>query len=271
VVLYSINVFITFMLSQAGMVRHWWQVRDHFGPWKKKLAVNGVGLILTVSILISIVSMKFNEGGWITLLVTGVLIALVIVVKRHYVKTGKILQRLDGLVTAADLEMTHKEGQPLPEVPYDPQAKTAILLVNGFNGLGLHTLFNIFRMFKDTFRNFVLVQVGLVDAEALKAAREMGDIQAKVSRDLDRYVTYLRIKGYHAEGIPLMGVDVADEITQAVPEIMRRYPDAVFFGGQLVFPEEGVFPRWLHNYTVFAIQRRFYYLGIPVVLLPVRL
>ena len=44
VVLYSINVFITFSLSQLGMVRHWWQERRAVAGWKKKIAVNGVGL-----------------------------------------------------------------------------------------------------------------------------------------------------------------------------------------------------------------------------------
>ena len=50
VVLYSINVFITFSLSQLGMVRHWWSVRHEQTHWKKKIIVNGVGLLLTVFI-----------------------------------------------------------------------------------------------------------------------------------------------------------------------------------------------------------------------------
>jgi hypothetical protein len=40
VVLYSINVFITFFLSQLGMVRHWWQVRGKEDGWEKKLFIN---------------------------------------------------------------------------------------------------------------------------------------------------------------------------------------------------------------------------------------
>ena len=47
VVLYSINVFITFFLSQLGMVRHWWQVRGKEAHWEKKLFINGVGMTLT--------------------------------------------------------------------------------------------------------------------------------------------------------------------------------------------------------------------------------
>ena len=47
VVLYSINVFITFFLSQLGMVRHWWQVRGKEDHWEKKLFINGLGMTLT--------------------------------------------------------------------------------------------------------------------------------------------------------------------------------------------------------------------------------
>ena len=52
VVLYSINVFITFSLSQLGMVRHWWQQRDSASHWKKKLTVNTIGFLLTSFILV---------------------------------------------------------------------------------------------------------------------------------------------------------------------------------------------------------------------------
>ena len=68
VVLYSINVFITFSLSQLGMVRHWWTDHANTPAWKRKLCINGFGLLLTSGILISLCIVKFFEGGWITLL-----------------------------------------------------------------------------------------------------------------------------------------------------------------------------------------------------------
>src|SRR3989338_2222087 len=61
VVLYSINVFITFCLSQLGMVRHWLQVRQNEGKWRGKFAINGIGLVLTTFILISVSVIKFHE------------------------------------------------------------------------------------------------------------------------------------------------------------------------------------------------------------------
>ncbi|MBI4810594.1 MAG: amino acid permease, partial [Ignavibacteriales bacterium] len=53
VVLYSINVFITFVLSQLGMVRHCWIERKQEKHWEKKLLINGIGLLLTSFILVS--------------------------------------------------------------------------------------------------------------------------------------------------------------------------------------------------------------------------
>ncbi len=63
IVLYSINVFVTFFLSQPGMVRHWWQSRFTVKDWFPKLTVNGIGMVLTAFILLSVSIIKFHEGG----------------------------------------------------------------------------------------------------------------------------------------------------------------------------------------------------------------
>ena len=84
VVLYSINVFITFTLSQLGMVRHWISSRHQTPAWRKKIAVNGVGLVLTVFILVSMVVLKFRDGGWITIFVTGALMLVAVTIRRFY-------------------------------------------------------------------------------------------------------------------------------------------------------------------------------------------
>ncbi|MDD5136668.1 MAG: APC family permease, partial [Candidatus Omnitrophica bacterium] len=98
VVLYAINVFITFCLSQLGMVRHWWSVRGKVKAWLKKMIINGVGLTLTTFILFSVLIIKFHEGGWITIFITGSLVALAIFIRRYYKGTMKLLVRLDNLV-----------------------------------------------------------------------------------------------------------------------------------------------------------------------------
>jgi amino acid transporter len=71
VVMYSINVFMTFTLSQLGMVRHWWSTRGQQEHWRRRLAVATIGTAVTSLILIVTSVMKFGQGGWFTLLVTG--------------------------------------------------------------------------------------------------------------------------------------------------------------------------------------------------------
>ncbi len=264
VVLYSINVFITFCLSQAGMVRHW--INSRAPGRKRKLLINGIGFTLCFFILVSVTVLKFHDGGWITILITGSLVVLAVYIKKHYLQTLRHLRRLNDL-----LESVASSAGPLPAPPpYDPKAKTAVILVNGYNGLGLHTLFNVIRLFGNEFRNFVFVQVGVVDAGNFKGAEEVDNLTVQIQKDVDRYVEFMHRQGRYAEGLSYVGVEVIEEIEKIGPEIRRRHPNAVFFGGQLVFPKESVFNRWLHNYTVFAMQQRFYQDGIPFVILPIR-
>jgi amino acid transporter len=274
VVLYSINVFITFFLSQLGMVRHWWEARGKEAHWEKKLFINGVGMTLTLFILITVTVLKFHEGGWITIILTGTLVGIALLTRRHYRNTFKILHRLDELVKVAEASCPAFPGEAGTakelKVKYDPQDKTAILLVNGFNGLGLHTLFSIIRLFGGNFKNFVFVQVGVLDAGNFKGAEEVSRMKAEVRKELDRYVHYMRCHGYYAAGYSSFGNDVVDELARITPGILERFPNAILFGGQLVFPKTSFLSGVFHNYTIFAVQRRFYNQGIPVVILPIR-
>jgi hypothetical protein len=272
VVLYSINVFITFSMSQLGMVRHWWEERGKADHWKKKLFINGLGLSMTTFILVSVVILKFGEGGWITLIITGALVGLSLLIKRHYLNTQKMLGRLDTLVEAAGYDL-HKKPElqgAAKTIQYDPKSKTAVLLVNGYNGLGLHTLLNVIRLFGGMFNNFVFIQVGIVDAGTFKGAEELEHLKKKVDEDLNMYVNFVKSKGFYAEGYAMIGTDVVEEVSKVTPEIMDKYHNAVFFGGQLVFPNPSIFTGFLHNYTIFAVQRHFYNQGIPIMLMPIR-
>ncbi|OGR86455.1 MAG: amino acid transporter [Elusimicrobia bacterium RIFCSPLOWO2_01_FULL_60_11] len=270
VVLYSINVFITFCLSQLGMVRHWWEERGKDNSWKRKIAVNGVGLALTAFILVSVTILKFHEGGWITLVVTGSLVGLSLFIKRHYNNTLQTLRRLEGLVVSTFGAAFEPNVPKDKQAALDPGAKTAVILVNGFNGLGLHTLFNVIRHFGGTFKNFVFVQVGIIDAGTFKGAAEVEKLEAQCKKDVERYVEFMKRNGFHAEGVTAIANDVVEEVSELAPKIMKKFPNSIFFGGQLVFPDDTFLSRLLHNYTVFAMQRKFYHQGIPVVILPIR-
>ncbi len=268
VVLYSINVFITFCSSQLGMVRHWWSARETEKKWVKRISINGIGLLLTTFILISVIILKFDQGGWATLATTASLVIVASIIKRHYLHTTKLLHRLNSLVETAAL--TSNGQLAVKKIPFDPEAKTAIILVNGFNGLGLHTLFNVIRFFGKEFKNFVFIQIGVIDAGNFKGLEEVDRLKEKVKRDIDRYLAYMNQNGFFAEGYWDVGIDHMEEIEKICAQVIRAYPGAVVFAGQLVFPEDTFMTRWLHNYTVFSMQRRFYRQGIPFVILPIR-
>lgn len=271
VVLYSINVFITFSLSQLGMVKHWISQRKTSKVWFRKLFINGIGFILTSSILCFVTVVKFTEGGWITIVVTGVLVALFLGIRNHYFQTSKLLTRLNDLVGSA-LEVSKEYQQPLTKrVQVYKNERTAVLLVNGFNGLGLHTLFSMLRMYKNTYKNFIFLHIGVVDAGNFKGSAEIELLKESAKSELDKYVRFMMSQGYYAEGRSSIGTDVVSEVEILAPQVLRDFPDAHFFGGQLVFPQQTFTNRWLHNYTAFSIQERLYHLGIPVSILPVRI
>lgn len=270
VVLYSINVFITFALSMAGLVKHWWQTRKRDPKWVRSIAVAGGGLGLSLFILVFVVVFKFHEGGWATLLVTGGLIAFSWWVKRHYVQTKILLRRLDQLVRAAKVAPDTSSAEPKADIPCDPKGKTAVMLVSGFNGLGLHTLFNIQRLFTGVYKNFVFIHVGVIDAGNFKGEEEMEALKAQVESEASKYVDFMNKHGQYAEAYTAMGIDVVQEATELAPTILKKFPQSIFFGGQLVFPEDTIVTRFLHNNIVFSMQRRFYNQGIPFVILPVR-
>ncbi|MEI9864841.1 MAG: hypothetical protein WDN00_09870 [Limisphaerales bacterium] len=216
---------------------------------KTKILINGIGLLLTSGILISLCIAKFDEGGWATLFVTGGLIGAAFWVKNHYRKTQKKLHRLNELVAAAladDAIVVEKKPAPC-----DPQARTAVLLVNGFNGLGLHTLLAVVRMFPKVYQNFVFVQVGVLDAGNFKGASEVENLRDHSNKEVNRYVAYMGKRGFYTEAHIALGTDIVDEAAKLCSVIADKFPQAQFFAGQLVFKDENLVTRWLHNHTVF--------------------
>jgi amino acid transporter len=271
-VLYSINVFITFCLSQLGMVRHWWISRKTEAHWLHGLAINGTGLLLTTLILVWIVIIKFFQGGWVTLVVTGALVGVAFLIRKHYDALSKITGRVDALARSMlEISVSGKQAPACgSEKPCDPQAKTAVVMVSGYNGLGLHLVQNVVMYFGDVFRNFVFVCVGVVDAGNFKGATEVENLEKHVQGQAGRYVELMRREGYFAKSVCTVGNDLADIIATLAPQILAELPQSVFFAQQLIFPKETFLNRLLHNNIVFAIQKRLYRQGVPFVILPFR-
>jgi len=72
--------------------------------------VNGIGLCLTAFILVSLSTVKFNEGGWVTLVATGAFLFAAFLVRGQYRKTHPLLARLNELVPAIESENNSPES-----------------------------------------------------------------------------------------------------------------------------------------------------------------
>ncbi len=264
VVMYSINVFLTFTLSQLGMVRHWFQVRKSVPHWRRAMALATLGTIVTAFILVVTSVFKFREGGWVTLAATGVFIALCVLVRRHYHHVRGVLKSLDEVLT--DLPLPAREQAP----ELAPDGPTAVVLVEAYAGLGIHTLLSVQRMFPRHFKNLVFVSVGLVDSGQFKGTESVHALEEKVRGDLEKYVELGQRMGYYSEYRFTVGTDLIEELEQICLDLQREFRRSMVFAGQLVFQRETVFTRTLHHETAFSIQRRLQFAGIQVIILPIR-
>jgi K+ transporter len=264
VVMYSINVFLTFSLSQFGMARFYITNRHREPKWKQHIIVHIVGLLLCLTILVITVYEKFEEGGWLTLLITSVFIVFCYLIRSHYVKVRNSVKRLEEIVE--DIPAS----APYNEQPVDPKEMTAVLLVSGFNGFGIHTLLSIVRSFPGLYKNYIFLQVAEIDSGSFKGVQEVEALKESVKHGLEKYVKVTRKHGIAADYRMDVATDVVGAATQLCESIVREFPKATVFTGKLVFRYERFFSRLLHNETAFAIQRRLQWDGITTVILPIR-
>jgi amino acid transporter len=266
VVMYSINVFLTFSLSELGMSRFFIRNRKTEPHWKKHLPVHLTGLTLCLTILVITTLEKFTHGGWLTLVITSVVILLCYLIKGHYNRVRRGVRELDDMLTAV---IAHKGAYNAD--PADPKAMTAIQLVNGYSGFGVHTFLSIIRGFPGLYKNFVFVSVAEVDAGAFKESESVSRLATAAKDALKKYVDLARRLGFAAESRLDMGIDVVETASAVCEAVAREFPKSTVFAGQTVFRRPGLINRILHNETAFAIQQELRWKGITTVILPIRI
>lgn len=263
VMMYSINVFVTFSLSQLGMLRYWLREGNHEGR-KRGLAIHGVAFALCAGILGGVLYEKFAIGGWVTVVVTAVVVGICFWVRRHYDRVRSSLKRLDSILQALP-----EHGPESPE-PLDARKPTAVLLVGSYSGLGVHALLTLQRLFPKHYHNVVFVSVGVIDTATMKGVEEVEHLRVRTEESLRRYVGLAHRFRLAADYRMSIGTDVLDEGEKLCVEIAREYPRSVFFLGTLVFKEERLLQRLLHNETAYQLQRRLQFEGLSAMVLPVR-
>jgi amino acid transporter len=264
VILYAFSVFVTFVLSQLGMVVH--HLRRRENGWRFGLAVNGAAFLLSALVAVSLVRFRFREGVHLAGIVILALMGACFLIKLYYDRIAALLRRLDPVRAQVEAEPPRAAAPSGP----DPSRPTAVVLVRSYSGAGIHTLLSILRNFPDYFRNFVFVSVGDIDFDRFKGAAEVENLRRSVEVELEKYVALVKKWGYWGEFRLAMGVDVVDEAAETCQKISREIPRAMFFAGHLVFEQPSVVTRLLHEQTAPEIQRRLQFSGLTLILLPIR-
>jgi amino acid transporter len=268
VVMYSINVFLTFSLSMFSMLRFWHQHRGARREWKTRLALFAVGFILCATILLITVYEKFTEGGWVTVVITLLLIGLCFLIRRHYRAVAAELDRLYEELGDLPRMGPTKPGEKVAEL--DPRKPTAAVLVGSYGGVGIHTMLNVFRSFPGHFKNLVFLSVGVIDSGEFKGEHAVDDLRHRTEEMLTNYVGLATGLGMPATARMAIGTEAVFEAEKLCLEVAREFPHIVFFAGKMIFQGETWYHRLLHNETALAVEKRLRWVGKCMVTLPIR-
>jgi amino acid transporter len=265
VIMYSINVFVTFSLSQLGMMRFWVRDRAHYPRvWLRHLIIHGIGLALCGSILVLMIYEKFTHGAWLTLVITGSFIGLCVVIRQHYMTIAAAVRKTDRIF--ANIAKVAKPNAPV--LSFDNDESTAVLLVKGYNGLGIHSLLSIFRLFPSAFKQVVFVSVGVVDSGLFKGSDQIKHLEETTRQSLERYVQLANSLGIPARSQYVIGTDVVGEASELCVDVSQQCPRVTFFAGEVLFGRPHWWDKFLHNDIAYAIQRRIRFVGLSMVILP---
>jgi amino acid transporter len=238
--LYIVGVFVSFNLSQLGMIRHWTRhLRTESDPAERRRmmrsrAINTFGLGMTAVVLVIVLVTKFLAGAWITILAMGVFCAVMVAIRRHY-------DRVEEELVIEDSD------------PFLPTRVHAIVLVSKLHKPTMRAL-----AYAKASRPNILEAV-FVDAEGSSSAKLVDEWDAQ------RIDVPLKLLYSPYREIIRPVVQYATEIRQANPR-----------GVVAVFIPEYVVGRWweqlLHNQTALRLKARLLFTpGVMVTSVPYQL
>ena len=208
---------------------------------------------------------KFTEGGWITLAVTGALVALCFVIRGHYRTVGVKLEELYAQLGSLPVDVDRIPAEP------DPTKPTAVVLVGSYGGLGIHTVLNAFRSFPGHFKNLVFVSVGVIDSGGFKGEETFDALRERTEETLGRYLQLASGLGIAATYRYAIGTDAVEEADLLCRRIAEEFHGCMFFAGKVIFHREQWYQKLLHNETAYLIQKRLQWAGLTMVILPAKL
>ncbi len=87
--LFAVGVFMSFTLSQSGMVMHWWRLRRENKTWLRSLIINGTGAFATLVVAVVISVTKFVEGAWVVVVLIPLLVFMFLSINKHYIHVAR--------------------------------------------------------------------------------------------------------------------------------------------------------------------------------------
>ena len=263
-VLYTINVFLTFTLTMVSMLRYWWQQPKRTPARWRRIILYVVASCVCGGILVVTVVSEFDGLGQIALAVTGLLVALCLLIHAHYQSVSARLRKL------------YMELENLPRTPkdvgaIDPTKPVAVVLVSRYGGIGIHTVLNVFRAFPGHFHGVIFLAVGLVDSGRFKGEDSMEELRDETLSSLARYEDLARSLGMPSISRHAVGLDVVVEAEHLCLQVAKEFPRCTFFAGKVIFGKPKWYHALLHNDAAMAIQRRLQLAGRTVVVIPARM
>jgi amino acid transporter len=265
VVLYSINVFLTFSLSLLGLCIYWWRHRSEDKRWVHRLALSLLGLIVTFGILMVTLTEKFTEGGWLTLLITGVVIGFCLINHAHYLTIQRKIHAADEALSWVE----YPEVQNPPRI--DPNQHTAVFVVGSSRSGGVHALHWVRQEFPDQFRNFVFMNARTVDAQSYGGSRNLEQLRLTATAALDYFVNFCHHQGVPSKAYLAFGTDPIEELIKLSERVKQDFPNSVFFTSKLIFERDNWYIRQLHSEAALTLLRQLHLRNLPMVILPMRL
>jgi amino acid transporter len=224
--LYAVGVFMSFTLSQGGMVRHWWRLRGEQKGWQRSLAINGLGAITTLLVALVIATTKFLSGAWIVVILIPLLVLMFLGIHRHY---------------------QHVERERTTEIPIHPKDihHRFIVPVERLNPATKRSL----AYARSIISGVTAVHVALdrQKAEALRTAWEEWQITLSANERV-------RLEIVEPERRSL-----ARSLLHYIDAMQQQYPDETLTVVLPEFAEGSFFKRLLHNPSMLHLKIRLFF------------
>ena len=264
VIIYAVNVFITFSVSLLGLVVYWWKKRNEKPRWLRSLALSLLAFVVCVIILVITVITNIFPSGILALLFTALVISIGYSFKRAYQRHSELKRKLDK---SLEIKLGDREEV---NVMVDKDAPTAVFLVNRL-GASMHTILWVERLFPNHFKNYVFLSYGMVDTGTFGSTKSLDILQTQTNRIL-KYLTYFSTqRGIAAVIKQQFGTQPIEDMVSMAEEINVEFSNTVYFSARYIYPDENLFTRMMHSDFSLMVQRKLQNMGVKMLIVPLEL